>query len=66
MSELHQGWQLMWSHDADGYDCDDTHRMKVPGGWIYRYTKYSADYCVDSEQGSFSVAMVFVPKVHDD
>jgi hypothetical protein len=44
------------------YICDDTYRLKVPGGFIVRYSTYSSN-TGDQEPTSVSVsvAMVFVP-----
>ena len=47
MSEDTRKWELVIKYYGDG----DTHRLEVPGGWLYRYTVGSA------------ATMVFVSKV---
>jgi hypothetical protein len=47
-------WELM--HEADG---ERTHRLRIPGGWLYRYTEWSIP---DDEHKHQMTAIVFVPR----
>lgn len=45
---------LKWEYVVQSQG-SDTHRLKVPGGWIYRETSRADD-------GKFALGLVFVPR----
>lgn len=65
-SELHK-WIVIES-DAGNEDWGQyTYRMKVPGGWIYRYYQWAVDDIRDEFPATTRlVSLVFVPQPKEE
>lgn len=51
MADEHSPWEVV---DVPKKDAGKTHRMKVPGGWLYRMIAYGGGGCV-------AICATFVP-----